>query len=149
MEDRRLPGRSGPGVTDDALLPPVRLRLLRTVTVEGTYAWPSAEPLRGEAPGGVDVGPGNFDRADCTRCSSNCILLINPWRWYKDPEDGRPGPLALVFGRLLAVGRAYDGVRSLVIGIDGPRECPGMREDMFEGRGVVSALLIEMRDLVI
>lgn len=33
--------------------------------------------------------------------------------------------------------------------MDGPRECLGIREDMFEGRGVVSALLIEIRDFVI
>lgn len=34
-------------------------------------------------------------------------------------------------------------------GIDGPRECLGIRDPRCEGRGVVSKLLIEIRDFVI
>ena len=33
--------------------------------------------------------------------------------------------------------------------MDGPRECLGIRDPRCEGRGVVSALLIEIRDFVI
>lgn len=44
------------------MLPPLRLRLLRTVTLLGML-WPSAEPLRGDARGGVETGAGSFDFA--------------------------------------------------------------------------------------
>ena len=37
----------------------------------------------------------------------------------------------------------------MLTGTDGPRECLGIREDTCDARGVVSALLIEMRDFVI
>ena len=47
------------------------------------------------------------------------------------------------------MGRAYEGVRSLLTAVGGPRECLGTRDDSCEARGVVSALLIDIRDLVI
>ena len=78
--------------TEDALLPPVRFLLLRMVTVAGIEDWPMAEPLRGEAWGGVEVGAGNFERADFRRCSRFVILVLSPRIWWSDPECGRPGP---------------------------------------------------------
>ena len=79
-EERRLLGLSADIWMDDALLPPLRFLLLRTVTFDGMEDCPSAEPLRGDARGGVEVGAGSFERTEWTRCSKLCILLINPWR---------------------------------------------------------------------
>jgi len=56
--------------TDDAVEPAVRF-LERTVTVDGTT--PPLIAFRGEARGGVCVGAGSLDRADCTLCSRRCI----------------------------------------------------------------------------
>ena len=77
-DDILLPGLSTGVCTEDALLPPVRFLLLRTVMVEGMKFCPRADPLLGEARGGVDVGPGSFDLAECTLCSMLCILLMRP-----------------------------------------------------------------------
>lgn len=76
---------------EDALLPPLRFLLLRTVTVDGIEDWPRDEPLRGDARGGVEVGAGSFDLTECTLCSRLCILLMRPWRWYNDPDCTIPG----------------------------------------------------------
>lgn len=90
-DDSRLDGRSTVGVwTVEALLPPVRFLLLRIVTVAGMDDWPSAEPLRGDARGGVEVGAGNFERADLSRCSRFVIFVLKPRIWWRDPEWGRP-----------------------------------------------------------
>jgi hypothetical protein len=53
------------GATDEWLtvLPLARFLLL-IVTLEGMKLWPRAEPLRGDARGGVLIGAGNFDLAD-------------------------------------------------------------------------------------
>lgn len=43
---------------------PLALFLLLIVTLAGIKLWPSADPLRGDARGGVLIGAGNFERAD-------------------------------------------------------------------------------------
>lgn len=53
--------------TEDAADPPVRFRL-RTVTEDGM----AIEDL-GDARGGVVMGAGSLERAECTRASSRCI----------------------------------------------------------------------------
>ena len=78
-EDRRLAGRSIVGVwTEEALEPPIRFLLLRTVTVAGIKDCPTTGSLRGEARGGVDVGAGSFERADLSRSSRFVILVLRP-----------------------------------------------------------------------
>ncbi len=78
-DERRLDGRSMVGVwIEEALLPPVRFLLLRMVTVAGIKDWPTAEPVCGDALGGVDVGAGSFDRADFRRCSRFVIFVLKP-----------------------------------------------------------------------
>ena len=70
-------------MTDDVVLMPVvpvRLRLDRTVTLDGITC-PKAEPLRGDARGGVVIGAGSFDLAECTRASSFCILPRRLRNW--------------------------------------------------------------------
>lgn len=76
------------GVPDTSLLAllPERFLLLRTVTLAGMLDAKLEPPLgdgtlvvpRGEARGGVLVGAGSLDRAECTRSSSFCILPISP-----------------------------------------------------------------------
>ena len=79
VDDKRLDGWSTIGVwNDEALLPPVRFLLLRTVTVAGMKDWPRAEPPRGDPCGGVEVGAGSFERADLRRCSRLVILVLRP-----------------------------------------------------------------------
>ncbi len=73
------------GVTKSVVVPLLRFLLLRIVTVAGT---PWARIAGGDERGGVLVGPGNFDRADCTLSSNFCILPISPRIWYNDPERG-------------------------------------------------------------
>ena len=104
-------------------LPPVRFLLLRIVTVDGMYDWLRAEPLRGEARGGVEAGAGSFDFAECTRSSSFCIFPIRPRIWDSEPEDDMLGVFCKCSSRFKVVRRATDDMgRSLLIGIDGPRE---------------------------
>jgi hypothetical protein len=71
-------GVSSPGPIEEPLVvvPLVRLRL-RMVTLEGMWLCPIAESVRGDALGGVLIGAGSFDRADCTRCSSLCIWAVS------------------------------------------------------------------------
>ena len=71
--------------TDDVVDPIVRFRE-RTVTVAGTVA-PLAEN-RGEARGGVLVGAGSLDRADCTRASSRCIWAVRLRIWERELDPG-------------------------------------------------------------
>lgn len=59
------------------VLPLARLRLPRTVTVEGIWVVASDGPVLGEALDGVSTGAGNLDFAVLTRSVSCCIL---PWR---------------------------------------------------------------------
>jgi hypothetical protein len=107
--DNRLLGRpllsrpspDADGAAEDSRVLPVtlavalvRFRALRTVTVAGMYVPLMAESGRGEARGGVEVGAGSLDRADCTRCSSRCILPIRPRIWTNDEELGT-GPFSL------------------------------------------------------
>lgn len=68
-EDSSLSFWERPEIVD----PPARLRE-RTVTDEGMAWFPSAEPERGDALGGVFTGPGSLLRAVCTRASRFCIL---------------------------------------------------------------------------
>ena len=75
-------------MVDAAVLPLTRLRELRIVTVLGTLPFapapiPSAlrRPSRGLARSGVAVGAGSLDRAECTRCSSFCMLPMRPRIW--------------------------------------------------------------------
>ena len=64
------------GVVGSATALLTRFLLLRTVTLEGIL-WPRVLPL-GDTFGGVLVGAGNLERADCTRSSSFCIFPIRP-----------------------------------------------------------------------
>ena len=97
LYDRRLileEGREGSiasslvlPVIDTALLSPVRFRWLRTVTVAAIGVWLIADPGRGELRG-VEVGPGSFERAECTRASSFCIFPIRPRICVSDADEG-------------------------------------------------------------
>jgi len=86
-----------------AVLPPVRF-LLRIVTLGGIYG--IAEAPRGEARGGVLIGAGSLERADCTRCSSRCICAVSVRICVSDVELGSP----LVAGAFAFVLRMRDGV---------------------------------------
>lgn len=104
-----------------AVLPMVRLRL-RIVTLEGMWVWPIAEPLRGEARGGVLMGAGSFERADWTRCSSFCICAVRVRMCVRDCEFGMPrvaGAFVLAF--LMTDGVAFL-FRDAVLGAGGPLE---------------------------
>jgi hypothetical protein len=68
--------------TDEAVDPAVRF-LERTVTVDGTIA-----PLRGEARGGVWVGAGSLERAECTLASSRCIWAVRVRMCERELEAG-------------------------------------------------------------
>ena len=92
------------------MLPLARFRLL-IVTLEGIKLWPNAESLRGDARGGVLTGAGNFDRADCTRCSNLCICAVRLRICVKDVELGG---LRVVAGALLRTFRMTEGVASLL-----------------------------------
>ena len=137
-KERRLTPDSFVSAMDEAAEAcDVRLRELLRVTLFGTQ-WPSALPLRGLARGGVCVGAGSLDRAECTRSSSFCILPISPRIWYKEPDLGKP-PAAVVppiLGRAMreegAVVLIEGVVRPLapILGLGavaalGPRECLG------------------------
>lgn len=127
----------------------MRFLLLRIVTVGGIYDWPRAEPPRGEACGGVEVGAGSFDRAELTRCSSFCIFPIRPRIWCREPEDETPWLLCGYSWRFNVDRRLTDGVgRSLLNGIEGARECRGGRDECVKGRGVAVDFDIESRDLI-
>ena len=63
-DDSLLLGLSASAWMDEALLPMLRFLLLLTVTFDGMDDCPSAEPLRGEARGGVEAGAGSFDRTE-------------------------------------------------------------------------------------
>jgi len=139
--DRRLTRSvSAPLGIDEALLPLVRFRLLRTVTVAGMWL-SAAEPDRGDARGGVAVGAGSLDRAEWTRSSSFCILPISPRIWWSEPDRGMPPCGATLLGRDVAAGgrRAVEGVArpGLVIDKDGPREWRGGFIVPYPGFGVV------------
>lgn len=67
---------------DEAVEPAVRF-LDRTVTVDGTTL-----PLRGEARGGVKVGAGSLERAECTLASSFCIWAVSDRMWESELEAG-------------------------------------------------------------
>lgn len=107
----------------------VRFLELRTVMLDGIWAWLSADPGRGEALGGVDVGAGNLDRADCTRCSSFCIFPIKPRICVREVELGN------VAGSRFNVVRRLAGVANPVA--EGSRECLGARDEKCTGLGVV------------
>jgi len=67
----------------------IRLRLLRTVTEEGTLTVPSAAvAVRGELRGEFLDEGGSFDRTECTLSSIFCILPIRPLIWYNEPDLG-------------------------------------------------------------
>ena len=65
------------------LVVPVRLRPERTVTLDGML-WPRAEPLLGDARGGVVIGAGSFDLAECRRSSNFCIFPRRLRNWYTE-----------------------------------------------------------------
>ena len=60
-------------------------RFRRTVTVDAT------DPDRGDACDGDSMGAGSLDLADCTRCSSFCILPMSPRIWFSDSVLGGTG----------------------------------------------------------
>jgi hypothetical protein len=70
---------------EDAVDPMVRF-LERIVTVAGTLVPLTDE--RGEARGGVLVGAGSLDRADCTRASKRCICAVSVRMWVSELEPG-------------------------------------------------------------
>ncbi len=74
VDDRKFVGVVSSPACDDAVEPAVRLRE-RIVTVDGTPVTSLAADL-GDARGGVFVGPGSFDRTDCTRASKRCIFSV-------------------------------------------------------------------------
>jgi hypothetical protein len=114
---------------------------------------PIAEPVRGDAFGGVLTGPGSFDLADCTRCSRRCICAVSVLMCVRELELGIPR----VGAALPFVFRMTDGVafrvRVVLVGIDGP---PGPLElrkfpDWYmspEGFGVVLESAVGSLNLV-
>ena len=74
--------------------------------------WPIAEEFRGDARGGVVIGAGSFDLAECTRCSSRCICAVRVRIWVREVELG--SPLVVVGGALVLVFRMTEGVAFLV-----------------------------------
>ena len=57
----------------EIVLPVVRLRL-RMVTEDGMYV--CNVEFRGDDLGGVEIGAGSLERAECTRCSRRCICAV-------------------------------------------------------------------------
>lgn len=101
-EARPFVGVVSSPLTDEPVVDPtVRLRE-RIVTVAGTLEAPWIDE-RGEARGGVLVGPGSFERADCTRASSRCICAVSERMWDRELEAGslceaERGPVARFAG---------------------------------------------------
>lgn len=121
----RRSSRAGVVPAPPLLLALVRLRELRTVTVEGMWDWFSAEPGRGEARGGLEVGAGSLDRAECTRCSSFCILPIRPRIWVREVELGNVDGSAR-----LSVALRETGVTRPPLAVEeGLRLCCGIRAE--------------------
>lgn len=81
-DELKLVGVVSSPAMDEAVEPAV-LFLERTVTVDGTTA-----PLRGEARGGVYVGAGSLERAECTLASSRCICAVRVRIWERELEAG-------------------------------------------------------------
>ena len=103
-----------------AVLPPVRFLLL-IVTLGGMY--PIAEAFLGDPRGGVLIGAGSFERADCTRCSRRCICAVRVRICVRDVELGKPlvaGAFALVLR--MTAGVAFRFLVVLGVGIDIPLE---------------------------
>lgn len=67
------------------------------------------DELLGDARGGVLIGPGSLDLAECTRCSSSCICAVSVRICVSDEELGKP----LVAGALARVLRITEGVAFL------------------------------------
>ena len=86
VDDGMLVGVGSSPATEDAAEPLVRLRE-RIVTDEG-MAVALYTLVRGEARGGVRVGPGSLDRAECTRASSRCICAVSVRMWVSEFEVG-------------------------------------------------------------
>lgn len=87
IEVRKLVGVVSSPATDDVAEPIVRFRE-RTVTVDGTPLAALLTDCLGDARGGVCVGAGNLDRADCTRASKRCIWAVRERMCVSELEPG-------------------------------------------------------------
>lgn len=76
-----------PSWIEELKLAPLR-RFFRIVIDEGTLLWLEIDPERGDTREGESAGAGSLDFADCTLCSSLCILPIRPRIWFKDSDLG-------------------------------------------------------------
>lgn len=118
---------------DDAVEPMVRF-LERIVTVDGTLVPLTDE--RGEARGGVLVGAGSLDRADCTRASRRCICAVSVRMWVSELE---PGILCVPRG----LTERFAGVRRGAAPVDG--RLLGTRRPVLEALGLGVASTEGMR----
>src|SRR5688572_13194073 len=78
---------SSPATEDEAVDPTVRFRE-RIVIEEGTDVVLELKSVRGDARGGVCVGAGSFERADCTRASSRCICAVSVLMCDSELDEG-------------------------------------------------------------
>lgn len=78
---------SSPAMDDEAVDPTVRF-LERIVTEEGIVVVLELKSVLGEARGGVCVGAGSLERADCTRASRRCICAVSVRMCDNEFDDG-------------------------------------------------------------
>lgn len=106
VDERKLVGVFSSPARDEADDPAARFRE-RMVTVDGKDTpWAAAD--LGDARGGVCVGAGSFDLADCTLASSRCICAVSERICVRELEAG-----SLCFARLGLVIALGAGVRRL------------------------------------
>jgi hypothetical protein len=81
-----LVGVGSSPATEDAAEPLVRLR--ERIVIDAGILVALYTLVLGEARGGVRVGPGSLDRAECTRASSRCICAVRVRIWVSEFEVG-------------------------------------------------------------
>lgn len=109
--------------------------------------WPMADALLGDARGGVLIGAGSLDLAECTLCSSRCICAVRLRIWVREVELGSPrvaGAFALALRIRAGVAFLPRDAAVLRTGTDGPCEdlkfaLEGTRDGL--GLGVILFLL--------
>jgi hypothetical protein len=110
------------------VLPVARFRPLLTVTDEG-MGCPRAEPLLGDAFGGVLTGAGSLDMLVWTRSSSFFILPCKLRNCIIEPECGSPEPRCDTAGGLdMLCLNTDDGAPRLVACTEEPLAWPVIRE---------------------
>lgn len=107
---------------EEAVLPIVRLRE-RMVTVEGIAPEAAVVVPRGEARGGVEIGAGSLERAECTRASRRAIWAVRERIWVRELDGGI---LWLVDLMVLGAGIRGAGVRNAALPVVAAR-APGVR----------------------